>query len=359
MTGRQSLALGVLLLTGCGGATAPTGPDGPGDEGPAVIKSVALSPRGFPTDFSHLDEFFQEASSLPDAGVTWNGSWRDDLENGTDAGSPPGGALLVAEQADVYGFEPVVVFGWRSDEELHVRVPGNAVNDWSNEEAAALFVQMARTYASERHPPVVFLGNESDLYFDLNPEDYLRWVDVYDRAYEAVKEVSPETEVGPVFQYERLAGIGVLANMDTPLWGALDAHDLSHVDLIGLTVYPFFAYSTPQQIPADYFAPLDTHRGSVPIAITESGWPAEPGENGPPPWDTSEESQVAYVDALRRMLAGRGARVVTWLYIHPLQPTATPAGPAWNIFHSISLRREDGAERDVYAEWRDFEPPAP
>lgn len=335
------------------------GPDDAGPETPAVIKSIALSPMGFPDDFSHLSEFFQEASGLPSAGVMWNGSWRDDLEEGSDAGSPPEGALLVAQQALVYGFEPVVVFGWRSDNELHVRVPANPVNDWSNEEAADLFVQMASGYAADHRPPVMFLGNESDLYFQLNPEDYLRWVEVYDRAYEAIKQVSPNTQVGPVFQYERMAGIGVLAGMDTPLWGALDAHDLSHVDLVGLTVYPFFAYSSPDEIPSGYFTPLDAHRGGVPIAITESGWPAEAAESGPLPWDTSEEDQVAYVAALRRMLAGRDARVVTWLYLHPLLLGGGPAGDAWNLFHSISLRREDGTARPVYAEWRDFEPPTP
>lgn len=358
MRGGRPLALCVLLLAGCGGS-GPTSPDGSEPGEPAVIKSIALSPRGFPTDFSHLPEFFQEVSALPDAGVLWNGSWRDDVEDGSGAGSPPEGALLVAQQGETDGFEPVVVFGWRSDEELHVRVPANPVNDWSNEEAAALFVQMARSYASAYHPPVMFLGNESDLYFDLDAEDYLRWVNVYNRVYDAVKDASPDTEVGPVFQYERMAGIGVLAGMDTPLWGALDAHDPSRVDLVGLTVYPFFAYSSPDQIPADYFAPLDPHRGGAPIAITESGWPAEAGDDRPPPWDTSEQSQVAYVEALQRMLAGRGVRVVTWLYLHPLQRAGGPAGPAYNIFHSISLRREDGTARPVYDAWRNFEPPAP
>lgn len=289
----------------------------------------------------------------------WNGAWRDDVEGGSDAGTPPGGALLVAGQAEIYGFEPIVVFGWRSDEALHVRVPDNPVNDWTNQEAGDLFVEMTRTFASGHHPPIMFLGNESDHYFDVNPQDYLRWVAVYDRAYGAIKGVSPETEVGPVFQYERLAGIGDLAGMDEPSWGALDAHDLSRVDLIGLTLYPFFSYTTPDQIPADYLAPLDAHRGDVPIAITESGWPAEEGQGLELPWETSEAHQVAYVDAMRRMLAGRGARIVTWLYLHPLLLGDGPPDDAWNVFHSLSLRREDGAVRPVYETWRDFEPPAP
>jgi hypothetical protein len=54
-------------------------------------------------------------------------------------------------------------------------------------------------------------------------------------AYDAIRAVSPETLVGPVFQYEHLSGLGRLAAMTAPNWGALAAHDLGRVEVLGLS----------------------------------------------------------------------------------------------------------------------------
>jgi hypothetical protein len=291
----------------------------------------------------------------------WNGAWRDDVENGTDAGEPPGGALLTLLGAADHGFAPVLVFGWRSGEEPRIRIPANPENSWANEEAAALYVEVVAEVAAAHEPPFVFLGNESSVYFTSNPEDYARWIEVYDEAYDAIKAASPGTLVGPIFQYERLAGIGALAGMTTPEWGALAAHDLSRVDVLGLTVYPFFAHATPEEIPATYLDPLLPHIGDTPIAITESGWPGETAEGFETPWEASEENQVTYLEKLGEVLEGWDARLVTWLFLHP-PANPNPGGLTpleWNLFHSLSLRRASGEERPAYDAWEAFSPGAP
>lgn len=226
--------------------------------------------------------------------MTWSGA--------PISGEAPEGALLTLLNAPLYGYAPILVFGWRGETSPNLRLPENAENSWANEEAADLYVSVVTEIATDFEPPFLFLGNESDLYFDQNPEDYARWVAVYDRAYDAVKAASPETLVGPIVQYERTAGIGALAGQTEESWGALTAHDFDRVDLPGLTVYPFFAHATPEEIP-----------------------------------------------------------LVNCLFLHsPTEPAPGGLNPLeWNLFHSLSLRRSSGEKRPVYPAWEAFTVTAP
>lgn len=356
------LALAVLLalMPACAQSTttdttgaAPTRT--PIIEGGMVIKGFGISPRGFPLDYGRFGEFLEEVDSLPNSGVMFNGAWRDDIEGGTDSGEAPNTAIEVMQQAAKFGFTPIIVFGWRSDgESLHLSLPANLTDDWTNEDAKALFEQMLVDFASAYQPPYLFLGNESDGYYITNAGDYARWVEVYNRAYDAVKAVSPETEIGPIFQYERLSGQGHLNNWATPYWGALEEHDLGRVDLIGLTFYPWLGYATPEEIPDDYLAPLLDRIDGLPIAITETGWPAE--ELGlETSWEKTPEAQVRYIIALDRVLQGVDLRILNWLYLHPMTPLEH--GPLfWQLYGSLSLRDADGDKRPVYDAWVEFQP---
>lgn len=360
--GRGLFALVSLVLVGPMAGCEGSGPtDPPREDGARTVKGIALSPRGFPESFAEILDFLDEAGSFSDAGVLWNGAWRDDVEEGTDAGTPPGAALLTLQQAAGHGYEPILVVGWRGNEGPHIRIPSNPDNSWANEEAAALYVEVVAGVADTYRPPFLFLGNESSVYFSTDPEDYARWIAVYNDAYDAIKSASPETLVGPIFQYERTAGIGVLAGMNQSEWGAVTMHDFDRIDVLGLTVYPFFAHATPNAVPATYLDPLLPYIGDTPIAITETGWPAEIAEGFVAPWEASEAHQVTYLERLGDALEGWETRLVSWLFLHP--PVAPePGGLApldWNIFHSLSLRRASGEERPVYDVWEAFTPEAP
>jgi hypothetical protein len=356
------IAAAGLALGGCGDGGEPVAgepePDPPAPDPPGVVKAVSISPAGFPDDFSGTLEFFAEAASFTDPGVLWNGAWRDDVFQGGNAGTPPGAALLTVTQGADRGFQPLLVFGWRSGEELFIRVPENAVNDWRNDDAVRLLGDAVAGLAEAHEPPFVFLGNESDFYFAQDPEDYARWVAAYEAVYDRIKAVSPDTRVGPVFQYEHMAGLGALAGHTTPRWGALESHDLARVDVVGLTVYPFFAHATPAAIPEAYLEPLTTRIGSTPVVITETGWPAEAPEGFEPPWQVGPGLQVSFLDALARILDGRAVDGVTWLYLHPpVEPSNGQLSPLeWQIFHSLSLRDAAGTKRPVYDEWEAFRP---
>jgi hypothetical protein len=292
----------IVLLSGCGGNDKPTDP---GDSNPlASTKGFGLSPQGFPLDYGKIPQFYAELQQIPNGGVMWNGAWRDDLEDGTDAGQIPTAAAATMESAALFGVRSIIVFGWRSDQTVYLKVPANSTNDWTNTEARELFLTMLIEFVTTYSPPLLFLGNENDFYFEQSPGDYANWIDFYETAYDTIQVLSPGTEVGPVFNYEHLAGAGALAGWTTPRWGALTAHDLTKIDVVGVTVYPFFHYSSPTSVPSEYLNPLVAQVGLKPLAITETGWPAEVLGGLNPPWEVSDTSQVAYVPRLSAVTQG-------------------------------------------------------
>lgn len=349
------LFLLVFLMAACPQQVGIDIPAPTAQEVNGAIKGYGISPLGFPSDFSHFRDFLKEVGQLPNGGVMFNGAWRQDASGGSDAGEIPATTITVVEQASIYGYTPIIVFGWRSDDgSLHIRVPGNPVNDWTNETAKDLFEQMLVEFASTRHPPYIFLGNESDAYFISDPEDYAHWIEFYNRAYDAIKAVSPETHVGPVFQYERLSGKGTFNQWAQPQWGALEAHDLSKVDTIGLTLYPWLSVATPEQVPDDYLESLTERIGDKPVAITETGWPgAELGLETV--WETSPDAQVRYIDTLERILKPVSIRILNWLHLYQMVPTAENEH-FWQVFSSVSLRDFEGNKLPAYDVWVDFQP---
>jgi hypothetical protein len=346
-----------LVSSVCCGNNDTTDTNGNGDNGPTtpeVVKGIGFSPQGWPSDMSGILDFYAEVGDMTDSGVMWNGGWRDDTVDGTDAGTVPDAAVTFAEASDIYGFTHYSVFGWRSGETIHLGVPSNDTDNWTNTKARNLFKSMLVDYAETYDPPFAFIGNENSAYYEQNSSDYENWIDFYNEAYDAIKEASPDTMVGTIFNYEHLAGMGELNGWTTSCWEALDLHDLSKIDILGVTVYPFLNYATAEEVPASYLDPLISRIGSKPIAITETGWPGE--DLGPIDiqWEQSEQAQVTYLSRLGAMLDGKNVKIVTWLALYPMEG---PIGSTdWEVFGSLSLRDSAGDKRPVYDEWLDFSP---
>lgn len=321
--------------------TTPTPTPTPTVPAPAtLLRGVALSPQGFPVDYTRMTAFFDEVATFGHAAVMWNGAWRDDAVVGTNAGTAPAAATLVGNGGQSgFRFEPVPVFGWRSGTTLYIRVPENQTNDWSNTQARFAFRTMLRIYASIYHPKYIFLGNENDFYYEQDPVDYARWIAAYNEAYDAIKVGSLETKVGPVFSVEHMMGTGTFSGWTKPRTEAFTLHDRSRVDVVGLTLYPYLSKASPADVPANYLDAVFSLVGSIPVAITETGWPAS--ASAAVAWQPGEAQQTAYLARLTSMIAGRNVALVNWLFLFPM---ATP-NPT---FGTVSLRNESGGKRPIY-----------
>jgi hypothetical protein len=314
------------------------------------IKGYGLSPQGFPVDYSKLPEFLTEVGQLTRGGVFWNGAWRD---SAAASGQIPAAAKLVLGNAATYGYAPIICFGWRSGTTVLLDVPANATKNWTNSEAQSLFRQMLVDCATTYQPPYIFIGNENSLYYEQDAVDYSRWITFYNSCYDAIKQVSPQTRVGTVFNYEHLSGRGELVGWSTTTyWEALTAHDLNKVDIVGITLYPWFYYYHAADVQNNYLDALYSRINDKTIAITETGWPASnPAElTIPEIWTSSEQEQVAYVPKIFSLINGRDCPIVNWLFLYDMADDGTHS-TAWQMFGSVAFKDSNNNARPALAGW--------
>ncbi len=307
-----------------------------------------ISPEGFPYDYSQIGVFQQEVAGMcGDSGgvVYMNGNWYDDTSS---CGQIPGGhGYTSLSQPNPYGYTDMLTFAFAHYPTLFLAVPNDPTNNWTNATMRGLFLQTLIRAADSLQPAYLFIGNEVDFYLEQDSADYSNFVGFYHAAYDSVKAHSPATKVGTVFNFEHLSGSGTLNAWITPHWSAMDMIDTAKLDILGLSVYPFFSYSTANAVPLTYLDSVFDRLGNKPLAITETGWP---GDSLFGSWNASPQQQVDYVNRLFPMISGRNVEVVNWLFLNYLQDTTNDADKL--IFKSIAMRDSLGNDRPALALWQ-------
>lgn len=194
------------------------------------------------------------------------------------------------------------------------------------------FLQMLATFASTYHPRYLFVGNEVDFYMEYRPADYANWASFYNQAYDTVKAHSPATKMGTVISYDHIAGCAASVGWTTSYWNALDQLDSARIDVLGLTLYPFFNAATANAVPLTYLDSLYQHWGNKPFSVVETGWPADSLQATP--WMCSEQQQIDYINRFFTMTAGQNLESVNWIFLHYNQQHASPEE---KVFCSIAM----------------------
>lgn len=195
------------------------------------------------------------------------------------------------------------------------------------------------TRIAEAFKPAYFsLGNEIDSFYhydDDKKKDFDNYVTLVAESYEAIKEVSPDTQVMVIFRYvEMNAKKG---------YHLIEKFDQEKIDVFGFTSYPRFA--SPADIPADYYRPITQRTGDVPIAFTEIGWETKPADPG------AEDRQAEFLLWFLRETKGIKLEMVVWPFLHDLappdkkSPRSSNCGligyygqpkPAWSIWQKLA-----------------------
>ena len=123
--------------------------------------------------------------------------------------------------------------------------------------------------------------------------------------------------------------------------------------MLGITLYPWLNHAQPEDVPVTYLDDLFAQIGNIPVAVTETGWPAENLTGLNLVWETSESSQTAYVSRLEAIFTGRSPAFFNWLFLHPMIDPGENS-LVFQLFSSISLRNNAGEKRPVYDTWLDF-----
>ncbi|HRU17392.1 MAG TPA: glycosyl hydrolase 53 family protein, partial [Bacteroidia bacterium] len=301
----------------------------------------AISPEGFPAIFDSLPTFLTEVSNTCNNGVLLiNGAWRDGLS--TSGNIPTLQKTLLPLHPVPYNFVDLSVYGWATYPTLYLDNPTNPTNNWANPLTRDAFLQMLIRTADSLSPTYMMIGNEVNFYWEQDSVDYSNWASFYSMAYDSIKAHSPTTKVGTVYNYEHLSGQGVLNGWNTPYWSALSSMDTSKMDVISITLYPYFNYTTANAIPLTYLDGLFNRIGNIPVVFSETGWPAD---NFGFPWTSSTTQQVDYINKLFPMLTGRNVEAVNWLFLNYYMANNNFA------FKSVSMRDSLGNDYPALPFW--------
>ncbi len=330
---------GLLLLSGCtqqkkadgsvgtapGGSSATETAPSPSAPIGGFVKGVSLSPKSFQAeDFTGFFAEAKEAGSV----VSWSGDWQE-------LGSENSGAKVVAELASVHGYAPAVIAQFFTQSDGGLLRPLDSATKESYKESAAAF-------AEKYNPAYMGFGIEVNILYEKSPSDFEEFAKFYSGVYDAVKAASPETKVFTVFQLEKMKGMhgglfGGENNPDNAEWQLLEKFPKS--DLIALTTYPGLIYSSPGEIPEDYYAGIKQHTAK-PIAFTEIGWHSRASPAG---FESSESEQAEFISTFFRLSKGLNKKLAIWSFLYD-PSTHEP-------FNSMGLRRADGSARPAWDVW--------
>ena len=290
------------------------------------------TPKSVPeTTFEDIIAAYEEVGRLGEVTMVW--------------GSPGGIGLYEKLKANqvvtavrVYGLKPVLTLNFHTIKQVQgeglkpvIDAPEGIVAEASNPEFRRLWVDEARNIAREFQPDYLSLGNEINDYFYFNPDDLEAYLTLFDEAYSAIKQASPNTRVMVVFSYTHL--------IDNNQWTLFDKFD--KVDIIGLTTYPWKHFSIPGDIDKDYYSRLNQYV-TKPVAFTEIGWAGD------------ETEQAEFLVRFLGLTGDINLEMVNWLFLHEIELEGIGKSVFSPESTTIALKKADGTRKEIYNVWLDL-----
>jgi hypothetical protein len=139
-----------------------------------------------------------------------------------------------------------------------------------------------------------------------------------------------------------LGGPGMYAGIET------DFTDFPFVQVLGLSSYPYFSFTQPEDIPANYYSRLLNGR-TLPAMVVEGGWTSAAVGNV----RSSPELQARYVTRHAQLLDSIRARGLIQLVFADidLATVPPPVPPNLPLFVSIGLTDSDFQAKPALAAW--------
>ncbi len=314
--------LAPWLAFGCG--SRATGPQP--SPTPANIRGITLTPRSFDED-DYLE--FWDLAKQTGGVVAWYGDWIE------LAGAEFGAAGAVSRQSVSRGLTPVIGVQFFRQATGELLRPLDAAT-------RAIYRDTAAGFAASFKPPFFALGLEVNILYERARADFEDFVEFYPEVYDAVKAASPGTKVFPIFQLEKMQGMGGglfggVNDTSRAEWFLLELFPKS--DLAAFTTYPGLVFGEPASIPGDYYAAI-RHHTTREVAFTEVGWHAAAS---PPGWESSGGEQAAAVDTFLARTVPLSPSLSIWSFLFD-QAAPEPFG-------SMGLRTYDRTARPSWGRW--------
>ncbi len=198
--------------------------------------------------------------------------------------------------------------------------------------------------ARNEHPAFLAIGSEVNATFERNPAAYAQFLTAYAQAYDAVKQIAPDIQVFPTFQYEELLGVIPWEPPHAPRWELLDQFK-GRMDLVAITTYPSFAYQVARKVPPLYYRQIRDH-SSLPVAFASVGYSSgqvREGFNSSTPPEQRRFVQRLFDDA-----NWLGSPLVIWF---AAQDLSFATAPPYDLLAHIGLRDTKDQPKEAWATW--------
>ena len=208
----------------------------------------------------------------------------------------------------------------------------------AEEDVQAIYRRFVVVMDSILHPDHLGLALETNLIRDAaSPAIYLG-------VKKAVNDV-----VAELTQRSSLAKRSVSVQVDHA-WGKLgsgnyqgiaqDLIDFPFVEELGLSSYPYFGWSNPEEIPTNYYSKLVTGT-NLPVFVSEGGWSSASVTTATTSFVSSPQIQEQYVRHHRKLLDEAHAIAVFQLVFTDIDESSLPPNVPDNIGYFLSLGMVD------------------
>jgi hypothetical protein len=201
----------------------------------------------------------------------------------------------------------------------------------------------ARYLAETYQPRYLAFGVEMNGYQQHHPEDFERFVVIYHEAYEAIKELSPDTLVFPTFQFEELQGRLPFQDPRPPQWHLISRFE-PRLDVFAISSYPDVVFPEADAIPDSYYQQLSLYTNR-PVAIAGMGFTSR--ATGEITTNEAEQSQAAF---LRRTLDNAQQLDMPFVVWFVGQDPSFTGESALDLGNS-GLKRQDGSIKLAWSVW--------
>jgi hypothetical protein len=291
----------------------------------------------FPARGQSFEQAYKEASEVAELVPIWgrptpffslasdlSGSWGD---------------AFVKTYVRGNGMIPLIHMSFIGANLTLVTPPGIENATLSSSSWQAAYEKAAFDVVKASRPLFLSLGNEVNLWYEKyggverDPNGFQHFVSLYNRLYDEVKRLSPQTFVFCTFAREVVS-----ENREADL-RVLSLFNESKMDLLVFTSYPFAVrgVKNPSDLPDDYYSRALAYMPGKPFGFSELGWPANDYFGG-------EKGQAQFLTlAAGSLTKGNGVdlRILCWAWLHDLSET-----------DQIGLMKTDGTPRLAYQTWQ-------
>ncbi|MEO8452559.1 MAG: hypothetical protein ABI647_22390 [Gemmatimonadota bacterium] len=233
----------------------------------------------------------------------------------------------------------------RDKDAFHLRLAGRSMTEPA---VQRLYRDYVSAFVRILHPEYVGLAAETNLVRATAPPAlYQAVVQVANDAASDVRAIAPTVPLLVSVQVDvawgKLTASGAYEGI------AADLRDFPFVGLVGLSSYPYFAFSDPDQIPADYYSRLVSGT-TLPVMVTEGGWASASGGG----FTSTPAKQARYLAKHAQLLDRAGAIGYLQLTFTDIDPSEFGDGDPGGIlplFASLGLVDVNLVPKPALAVW--------